>query len=317
MTMDITSDYRARYLEAYRRAWNEGEVDELDSVIAPSYRRSSSTGGESTLEQLKETIRANRAAFPDLMTTVDDCLLDGDRFVLRWTSRGTHRATYLGVPPTGRQVTVSGITIARLDESIGYVVDEWVTWDPTDLLTALGISSLHVPTPADGRPAGVEDAVVREVHRKFVTGVTVVTTTDENQEPRGLVVNAFVSVSLQPPLILVCVARTSSTYAALMAADSFAVNILAADQGEVVARFAKSGPDKFQGVQWNPGLLGVPVLTGSAGYFEAEVSERVQASTHTMFIGHVRAAGTSPRAPLVYLGGDFHDPAGLEAAGAR
>jgi flavin reductase (DIM6/NTAB) family NADH-FMN oxidoreductase RutF len=154
---------------------------------------------------------------------------------------------------------------------------------------------------------------LREVHRSFATGVTVVTTCVEGV-PYGLAVNAFSSLSLTPPLVLVCVAQTTSTYPRLMAGEHFAVNILAHDQRDVAGRFARSGGDKFAGLPWRLGEHGSPVLDGVAAALELQIETRMPAYTHTIFIGRVLETHVSSRAPLVYLGGGFYDGSRLTEA---
>lgn len=149
---------------------------------------------------------------------------------------------------------------------------------------------------------------VKGFHRTFVTGVTAVTTLDGvTGEPRGLVVNAFSALSLDPPSIVVCVQKTSASYRHLFARDHLAVNILAADQAEVASRFASKAPDKFASVGWRPAPAGSPILDGAAAWLEARITERIQSSTHTMFIAEVIAVDYSDRAPLLYASGRFYD----------
>ncbi|WP_194396328.1 flavin reductase [Microbacterium atlanticum] len=305
---DKLSDPQEQYLEAYLRAWNLGEIDALDSVVSPHYRRRSNSGGESTLHELKESIATTRAAFPDLNTAIESVVREEARLVISWSSTGTHRGEFLGVPATARSVDVSGISILRFED--GLVTEERASWNPVELLRAVGYSSLGKTAVDDlSQVAELSDAV-RAVHRKFITGVTVVTTIADGQ-PKGLALNAFVSVSLNPPLIMVCIATKSSTHAALMAADHLAVNILSNEQVDVAGAFARSGGDKFQGITWSPGSTGAPVLAGAAGVFEARIHERVHASTHTMFIAEVVAARASEEEPLVYKGGAMFDSSAL------
>jgi len=150
--------------------------------------------------------------------------------------------------------------------------------------------------------ASISD-LVRGVHRRYPTGVTVVTVADNEGKPHGLAVNAFSSVSLEPPLVLVAVNATSATYPWLFATDYIAVNIVAQSQPEVVATFAKSGGDKFAGIGWKPGVTGSPVLTGTTGHFELKVTHRVTAYTHTLFIGEVVSVAYSDTPAMIYLGG--------------
>lgn len=156
----------------------------------------------------------------------------------------------------------------------------------------------------------VDPETIRAVHRQFVTGVTVVTTLD-GATPRGLAVNAFCSVSLDPPTVLVCVQATSATYPALFKTNHLAVNILAADQLPVLEVFAAKGSDKFASVDWSPGPHGSPIITGSAAVVEVEIGERLRAGTHTVFIGHVVEARVRDVDPLVYRAGTFLAPSAL------
>ncbi|MFI7704088.1 flavin reductase family protein [Nonomuraea sp. NPDC049480] len=152
--------------------------------------------------------------------------------------------------------------------------------------------------------------VLKRVNRQFVTGVTVVTTCDEGR-PRGLAVNAFSSISLDPPLVMICVQRTSSTYESLFSSCHLAINILSADQLDVVSTFATKAPDKFARVDWRPGACGSPLIEGSSAYMEVEIRERLQASTHTIFIGLVVDAGVTAKPSMIYSAGRFYDGAQL------
>jgi flavin reductase (DIM6/NTAB) family NADH-FMN oxidoreductase RutF len=154
--------------------------------------------------------------------------------------------------------------------------------------------------------------LIKQVHRRFITGVTVVTALDEG-DPKGLAVNAFSSISLEPPLVLVCVQRTSSTYAHLFSATHLAVNILSAEQRDVVATFASKQTDKFADVDWRPGPYGSPLINGSSAIMEAEICERLQASTHTIFIARVRHAEAADLDPMIYSAGAFYHGGNLEA----
>lgn len=160
---------------------------------------------------------------------------------------------------------------------------------------------------------GALDARVRAVHRRFPTGVTIVTTC-VGEQPFGLAVNAFSSVSLTPPRVLVCVARSSKTHPRLLEGEHLGVNILAADQAAIAAVFATSGGDKFASLSWHAGASGVPLLDGVAASFEVQVTERIPAHTHTIFLGDVVNASAHDRAPLVYLAGGLFDGGRLESA---
>ena len=147
---------------------------------------------------------------------------------------------------------------------------------------------------------------VRDVHRSYPTGVAVVTTAEDGA-PYGLACNAFSSVSLDPPLVLVCVNTASQTHEHLHRGLHLGVNFLAHDQVAVANRFATSGGDKFSDTEWSPGETGVPVLHGVASHLETEINERIPAGTHTIFLCRVIAARSHGRPPLVYLGGGYFD----------
>lgn len=154
---------------------------------------------------------------------------------------------------------------------------------------------------------------IRAVHRAFPSGVAIVTTSLDD-EPLGLAVNAFSSVSLEPPLVLVCVKTTAQTHDHLYANDHLGVNFLAHDQGGIAMRFAQSGGDKFADLAWTPGIAGTPLITGAAGHFETTVEQRLRAGTHTIFIARVVDAVAGDRPPLLYHAGGFWDGAKLVAA---
>ncbi len=128
---------RDRIRAAWESAWDRGEVDALDDLLSPGYRRIESGGAEHDRDQFKASITSTRSAFPDLTTVVDEIVVEGDRAAIRWHSTGSHTESFLGVPATNRSVAVNGATFARFSED--RIVEETVTWDPRALLTALGI----------------------------------------------------------------------------------------------------------------------------------------------------------------------------------
>lgn len=293
------TDRSVRLRAAWTAAWDQGDVAALDDLLSPSYVRLRGPQGiEQSREGFKESIRAVREAFPELRTEIEDLVEEGDRLAVRWRSTGRHTGPFLGVPPTGRPIEVSGSTFARFDGDS--IVEERVTFDSRQLLEALGIITTTQGT-------AVEPELVRGVHRKFITGVTVVTTTDDEGAPRGLAVNAFSSISLDPPMVLVCVQRSSSTHPVLHRASHLGVNILAADQLNVAKVFAGKSPDKFDRIEWSPGEHGAPLIEGSSAQLEVEIGERIEAGSHTVFTGRVVSAAHDERAPLVYSGGGFFD----------
>jgi len=152
--------------------------------------------------------------------------------------------------------------------------------------------------------------LMKGFNRQFVTGVTVVSTMDGDQA-RGLAANAYCSISLDPPLIMVCIQRTSSTWPALFRATHLGVNVLGRDQHDVVSVFSSKDPDKFARIDWRPGPHGSPLVAGSAAMLEAEIQERFQAKTHTIFVCRVRHAEVDEGEPMVYKAGRFFDGGAL------
>ena len=159
-----------------------------------------------------------------------------------------------------------------------------------------------------------DPALMKQVNRKFVTGVTVVTAMD-GQTPRGLAVNAFSSISLEPPTVMVAIQRTSSTLPCLFSSAHLAINFLSTDQLDVVNRFAVPSPDKFAGIDWAPGPFGSPMIARSSAQLEVEIRERLQASTHTVFICRVVHAVVADLDPMVYGAGRFYDGGALTPLG--
>lgn len=140
----MTQDPRCDAIRhAWDRAWNHGEVDALDAILDPAYTRHTAGAGHGAgegREEYKQGILVVKAAFPDLETTIDDMLLDGDKAAVRWSTEGTHLETFRNSPATGKRVTVAGVTISTFSGS--RIVEDWVTFDPVDLLRQLGI--LHL-----------------------------------------------------------------------------------------------------------------------------------------------------------------------------
>ena len=123
----------------YEKAFNTGQLDQVDTVIAAEYidHNPIGPGGESGIEGFKQTVRALRFAFPDLRFTVQQMIVNGDTVVTRTTMQGTHKNTFMGVDPTEKQVTVSGFDIFRIAD--GLVAERWGTLDGLTLMQQLDI----------------------------------------------------------------------------------------------------------------------------------------------------------------------------------
>lgn len=153
--------------------------------------------------------------------------------------------------------------------------------------------------------APIDPIALRRAFGTFVTGVTVITTREADGTPRGMTANSFTSVSLDPPLLLVCVAKSASSFNAFTEADCFAVNILHEGQVDVSATFASKSPEKFQSVNHDRVHTGAPVLTDSLTWFDCSLYNAIDAGDHAILIGQVRAFGTSPAAPLGFCRGRY------------
>jgi len=141
----------------------------------------------------------------------------------------------------------------------------------------------------------------------FATGVAVITTLDENGENVGITVNSFNSVSLTPPLVLWSISSSSRSYAAFVAAEHFAVNILATQQQEICERFASRTDDKFAGLNCAKGKTGVPILEEFSAAFECKTEQIVEGGDHKIIIGRVIGFEDRQTDPLIVYRGHYMD----------
>jgi flavin reductase (DIM6/NTAB) family NADH-FMN oxidoreductase RutF len=149
-----------------------------------------------------------------------------------------------------------------------------------------------------------EQGVFRDVIGHFASGVTIITTRDRGVD-FGVTANAVSSLSLEPPMMLVCLNRTSRTRGAIGRSKSFSVNILNESQGDLAVRFATGDDDKFREVAVRYGELGNPLLDGALAHLECRVIEQVSGGTHTVFLAGVERAERFEGAPLAYFRGRF------------
>jgi flavin reductase (DIM6/NTAB) family NADH-FMN oxidoreductase RutF len=158
-----------------------------------------------------------------------------------------------------------------------------------------------VPTPV----ATFDQAHYRAVLGHFATGVTIVTAMDGDQ-PAGLSVNSFTSVSLDPPLVVFCVAKQSSTWPRIRATGRFTVSILAEDQEELSRVFATSGADKFRGVAWWAGPSGGPVIAGAVAWIDCTVEDEHDGGDHVIVVGRVQELDVADDGkPLIFYRGGY------------
>lgn len=152
----------------------------------------------------------------------------------------------------------------------------------------------------------VEARGFRAALGQFATGITVVTTRDREGRPLGLTVSSFCSVSLHPPLVLVCVDARSETHAAFAESGLFGVSVLAEGQDPISERFARAGGAKFKDIEMVAGERGVPLVPGALAHIECALAAAHAAGDHTIYVGKVLALSAHPGKPLVYHAGAYH-----------
>jgi 3-hydroxy-9,10-secoandrosta-1,3,5(10)-triene-9,17-dione monooxygenase reductase component len=151
----------------------------------------------------------------------------------------------------------------------------------------------------------VDSRRFRDALGAFATGITIVTTRDARAGDAGITASSFNSVSLDPPMVLFSLAKSSLSLAAFLEAAHFAVHVLAADQEELSLRFATRGADKFQGLELERGTAAVPLLKGCSARFLCRTAFRYEGGDHVIFVGEVETFDHSERPPLVFHGGRY------------
>lgn len=149
---------------------------------------------------------------------------------------------------------------------------------------------------------------LRDAFGAFPTGVTVVTARDQAGAPIGFTANSFTSVSLDPPLLLVCLAKTSRNFATMTGAASFAINVLSETQKDVSNTFARPVEDRFSAVKWEPGEAGSPIFSDVAAWFECAMEQVIEAGDHVILMGRITSFGNSGLNGLGYARGGYFTP---------
>ncbi len=144
----------------------------------------------------------------------------------------------------------------------------------------------------------------RDVIGSFASGVTVITTTT-TEGWGGATASSVTSLSLEPPMLIVCINAKAATAAAISQARTFAVNILAEDQDQIALRFAQREPDKFRGIPCSTGCYGEPLLDGALAHLECRLLQSVIGGTHIVFLSRVERAWARKGRPLAYFRGRF------------
>lgn len=138
------SNRKETILKAWNDAWGEGDLTAFEQLLAPGYVRRSKSGSED-YQTLKANIEAMHAAFPDTRTDILQIIEDGQKTAIHWQTTASHQDTFMDVPATGRKVTVTGASFLTFED--GKLAEEWVVWDPRELLSALGIWHLGAGNP--------------------------------------------------------------------------------------------------------------------------------------------------------------------------
>lgn len=154
--------------------------------------------------------------------------------------------------------------------------------------------------------AAVDPSDFRDAMARFASGVTIVTTRDSGGNAVGFTASAFSSLSLDPPLLLVCLQKDADCHAAFMEAEQFGVSILAQGQSPIAVRFATKAIDKWDDTPSEPGrATGIPLIDGAAARLECRVHSRPDGGDHTILIGEVLTADTNGRKPLLHFDRSF------------
>ena len=136
-----TEDNKALVRRAIEEVWNQKNLAIVDELGAADYVFHNPTMKTHGLEQYKQLVTMYFSAFPDVHITIEDQIAEGDKVVTRWTARGTHQGAFMGIPPTGKQAVLTGITIDRFEK--GKAVETWNNADDLGMLQKLGV----VPVP--------------------------------------------------------------------------------------------------------------------------------------------------------------------------
>lgn len=152
-------------------------------------------------------------------------------------------------------------------------------------------------------PAGA----FREACSHFATGVAVATVCASDGSPHGLTISSFVSVSLEPPLILICVDAASSVHTTFCASPVFAINVLSEEQRQLSIDFAAVPEGRFERVAWHSEETGAPVIAEVLAWFECRVVNRIEAGDHSILIGEVVGTGSRSGRPLLHFDRNYRE----------
>jgi flavin reductase (DIM6/NTAB) family NADH-FMN oxidoreductase RutF len=156
----------------------------------------------------------------------------------------------------------------------------------------------------------IDPTELRRLMGQFATGVTIITTRDDAGRPYGLTANAYTSLSLDPPLVLICVDRKAETFPHFPASRCFVVNVLTEDQQALSSRFAKSGGDKFAGLAYETNAVGAPILDATLAHLECTLIDTHEGGDHVIHVGRVDNFAVRGGRPLLFFQGRYRQLAG-------
>jgi flavin reductase (DIM6/NTAB) family NADH-FMN oxidoreductase RutF len=161
--------------------------------------------------------------------------------------------------------------------------------------------------------ANIDDGIFRSTLSQFATGVVIATGCLDG-EPAGFAVQSFSSLSLDPPLVALFPAKTSTSWPKLRESGSFCINILSSQQKAICDLFARSGIDKYAELAWQPGITGSPVLDDVLAYVDCDLEVEHEAGDHTIAVGRVREMSVidESRSPLLFFRGGYGFFTGLD-----
>ncbi len=151
----------------------------------------------------------------------------------------------------------------------------------------------------------MDSIIFRRACAQFATGVAIASAMDEHLQPHGLTINSFTSVSMDPPMVLICIDRTSSILPIFQQAGRYGLSFLGEPQRALSTRFAQRGQDRFDGVEWATGDSGVPLIPGALAHLECRITRSITAGDHDILIAEVVSADIQTGTPLLYYGSAY------------
>jgi flavin reductase (DIM6/NTAB) family NADH-FMN oxidoreductase RutF/pimeloyl-ACP methyl ester carboxylesterase len=241
------------------------------------------------------------------------------RFRIAIQERFVAAATTLDIPTCmiwgERSLTVVGASVESFRELVPHAelvelpgVGNAIIGERNDAFDVAILDFLERAVPRAGSLSqnGVMPRVLRDAMGCFATGVTVITTLDEEDRPVGLTANSFASVSLDPPLVLFCIKRESASVAPLQSRRAFAVNVLHIGQQAISTKFASRTEDRFADIEWEQWDYRVPIILDAMANFECSIQEMIDGGDHLIVLGRVERVRFDPsRDPLLFLQGKY------------